>query len=817
MAWLGRIAGSFFSASNENILALSHIKFDFSLVKLEAPVEFNPLGIALSHKRKSEAEDGGSHRTARRLGALFEQAIPSTPTLVSAYGRRVSEIIQSPGINPEGLSNMHGPFQPFVGADATAMWAAATSGAAAISVYLLACLIAHAWDRQEAISIWVELVTERKKVICESFSRNNVISEASVYSTRQDIRREELDVWDASARSWLRSADEAKQREKDQAMLILKNVRLPYPPGRTTYEKIIRTWHQALSAMEDILQGKPQSILNGSVPLAIKSWHLYPDMIVLGHDIKRVQLNDPLLPKTGTCTIGLEEQTASDGDGTRWSLTLSHMTFYGDPKIVHYQEDFSRISNDQFLIAVFGSLLGAWRVHDSGILPATLWIQDLWLVLQNTDPNFEKSAAPIGLEWLRNLAKAAKMVSQAFYSNDARTIQLVKFAGRRGRGLLAHAEVEDLFTPFFGLSNSLAPIALAEEQDVECTIRYLRHSAAKSGLKDGEAIIVRLHKCDERAAHFIEVMTAIPMSSAMRKRDSEGHFKSSSRHHRWLISPALKNQNPLTCNYHSIKCRHLQNMLSHREEEVSDWIYESWAEFDTFDSFIWRANPFFYPNSYPFTHRVTELPSKSRVEGEFIKFSLLQQVQSLGIFVRADIFKTPEHPSAFKHVLTEVEYPKQGRENHLATISPARLHDYFALSSNVLGSAKDAPGISLLACQCSIPKPCIQSLYAAGIAYDLYSELSGATIAMALITSQKPLHQARWFTEVQNPYFRGSPPSRPWSRRSAFGCLVHLETGKVDISEESYQNVFAISVDNSIFVTSSLLTDPADEVPDWSL
>ena len=550
MAWLGKVAASVLSASNENTLALSHIKFDFSLVKLEAPVEFNPLGTVLSHRRKSEAEGGGSHRTARRLGALFEQEIPSTPTLVSAYGKRVSEIIQSPGINPEGLSDMHGPFQPFVGADATAMWAAATSGAAAISVYLLACLIAHAWKREEAIAIWVELVAERKKAIVESFGKNNVISEASVYSTQQEIRREELDTWDASARSWLRSADEAKVREKDQAMLILKNVRLPYPPGKTTYEKVLRTWRQALLGMEDILQGNPQSILNGSVALAIKSWHLYPDMIVLGHAIQPVQLNDPLFPKTGTCTIGLEERAGSDDGGTRWSLTLSHMTYYGGTQIVHSQDDFSRINNDQFLIAVLGSLLRAWRVPDSGILPATLWTQDLWLVFEGCNSRLKRDAAPIGLEWLRNLARAAGIVSQAFDCGNDRTIQLVKFAHRRGRGLLASIEIEDSMTPFFGLSNPLVPLALAEKQDIECGIRYLRQTATGLGLKEGDAIIVNLHQYNEAIPPYFEIATAIPMTSITRKRDNEGHSKADPRHCRWLVPPAFKSQDCWLCIYH---------------------------------------------------------------------------------------------------------------------------------------------------------------------------------------------------------------------------------------------------------------------------
>ncbi|MCJ1326097.1 hypothetical protein MMC10_002761 [Thelotrema lepadinum] len=754
--------------------------------------------------------------------------------LVSAYGKRVPKIIQSPDINPEGISDIHGPFQPFVGADATAIWAAATSGAAAISVYLLACLIARAWGREEAISLWVELVAERKKAILESFSKNNVISEASIHSTQQDIRREELDTWDASARSWLRSADEAKQREQDQAMLILKNVNLHYPPGPSTYEKVLRTWREALSSMENMLEEKPQSILNGSVPLAIMSWHLYPDMIVLGRNIKHVQLNDPLFPRTGTCTIGLEGQPGSDDFGTSWSLTLSHMTFYGGPKTVHCQDDFSRINNDQFLIAILGSLLGAWRVTRSGILPATLWIQDLWQVFQNTDLGLVKCAtAPSGLEWLRNLARAAETVSQAFHSNDARMIQLVNFARRRGRGLLAEPDVENSMTPFFGLSNSLVPIALAEKIDVECGVRYLRETAAELKLKEGEAIIVSLRKGGKDAPYF-EIATAIRMTSMARKRDSEGLPKSGPKHSRWLVSPAFQGQSYRPCIYHSSSSRHRQNLLSHAEEEIFDWTCDqSCGDFDALDTFTWTAKSGFYPNTYPFQLPLGGLPSNSGPGRRQITFRCLEQKKSLAIFIRADAFKASEHTSAFRKILKTVVYPAHGLDNHLATIVPARLYDYFASfghSPESTNATNVAPGITLLTDQCSFPEPCLQSMYAASLVYDLYSELSFGTIAMALITSQKPLNEARWFRwashipEDQDVYFRRlSLPklscitARPLSRKAAFACLVHLETGKIDISDEHFLNVFAVSVDNSIFVSRLLLMDPADEVPAWSL
>ena len=106
--------------------ALANINFDFTLYRMEAPPEFQGVGSALSRHRKESAESGSAHRTARKLGALFERLIPRTPSLLKAYGLRASEIIASPNLNPKE-SREYGFFADQVGADATNIWAACQS------------------------------------------------------------------------------------------------------------------------------------------------------------------------------------------------------------------------------------------------------------------------------------------------------------------------------------------------------------------------------------------------------------------------------------------------------------------------------------------------------------------------------------------------------------------------------------------------------------------------------------------------------------------------------------------------------------------
>lgn len=95
MSAIAQISNSLLSATNQNTLALLNLNLDFSLIKIDPPKEYESLGTALSQHRRVNAEEGPLHRTARRLGALFEPIIPSIPNLTEAYGQRVSEIANS--------------------------------------------------------------------------------------------------------------------------------------------------------------------------------------------------------------------------------------------------------------------------------------------------------------------------------------------------------------------------------------------------------------------------------------------------------------------------------------------------------------------------------------------------------------------------------------------------------------------------------------------------------------------------------------------------------------------------------------------------
>jgi hypothetical protein len=209
------------------------------LIKLDAPQEYSGLGSLISQKRKTDAEDGRLHQTARKLGALFDAVVPRAPALFKAYGIRATEISSIPSVNPKP-SSRDGVFANHIGADVSSIWAAVTSGGTAIAVHLLACMLARIFSSPEATYIWVELVLKRKAEIVEASQDAMYPSDHHVelLAAKQDISRADLASWDASARAWIQSADQAKSSQHKQLMVVLHEAGIPVNNESGTFKSV---------------------------------------------------------------------------------------------------------------------------------------------------------------------------------------------------------------------------------------------------------------------------------------------------------------------------------------------------------------------------------------------------------------------------------------------------------------------------------------------------------------------------------------------------------------------------------------------------
>jgi hypothetical protein len=929
MSSIGKFASSLLSATNENTLALLNVNLDFSLLKFDAPKEFTPLGQEITRARRIEAEDGTAHKTARRLGALFEQLIPSTPGLLKAYGLRASEIINSPGINPRGTKR-DGPFEAFVGADCTAIWAAATSGPASLGVHLLSCMLARAWDAKESNSILVELIAERQKEINILVANNSIVSTSTLVAARQDISRSEIAEWDASVRSWLQRADEAKVVEHDQFLLIIKNVNIPFGSGETTYTKVVNAWTTAMRCLENLIDGQHQQVSNGGVLLALSAWHLFPNLVVFGSRATNVKFDDPLLPSQAVMTLGSEFSTDMKDGGTRWSLALSHLRYYGDPVRVESNENFSRVSMPQLHIVALGCILANWQVRSGDTVDAMRWIKAFWECLSRTQPSTLKAGLTYYLGWLSGIASAATHFLNSSGQEREICLMLMNFGKRRGQKFLGDAHWSRMnHPPYFGLCNSLVMSALSEDLDVDAGIRYLREAAQLMGLKNCDAVIC--YSQETKDGYYYEYATVAPHSRLSEKRLQDGTIKSQLIHGRWIqmvhkatkiedeeivrISASACNcqgdclstcpckqsgvycwrschdfEYSLTCKYCMVdlnarrdailakgeECQLLQYGVTHERRSLSNKIViipdkkygvsepvavgeqrKPETLLQTMltlpESLSWPDCPNILKQNSPCNllkgkcQCFNPQPLLSGEASVQVKYKLGHHQESAGasfqLYIRVWDDLLPDRidcKMGMEAAFRRLTKPSEGLDWLLTSkFNKTRLWDYIRLASRSqdiflqLEEAVPTPsGLDwnfshlrstpmILSLQ-SLPDELRRSLKALGTASELYESLPGVTVSLKVIG--KRLLDAFWIPSAfeANSSSDGSsasssnqgPPSfqcdPKLSRTHAFACITYFESGSVNLHPHTLHSVLALCVDNSIFTSGLLLSDPWD-------
>jgi len=857
MSSLGRLTNSFFSATNENTLALANFNFDFALIKFEAPQEFHGLGTSLSRFRRENAEDGPLHKTLRKLGCLFEQVLPSTPKLIKAYGLRASEIINSPGINPKGCKS-HGPFEPFVGADGTSIWAAATSGPAALSVHLLACMLARQFDDSKiGIAILVELVLERQREILEEVKNNHIVSMSSIMAAQQDISREELAAFDASARSWLYSADEAKIPCQKKLMLILRNINTTVSGGSSTYVKVLEAWKQAMVGFEDLLGGMPQQVSSGAVLRALSAWHLYPDLIVLVDKTVNVKFEDPLLPIQGAVTIGLQSKEEAPDNGVQWSLTLSHLRFYGEPVTVETQGNDPRVDMKQFQMIAFGSLLGAWSVSAEGVRDAAVWFQSLWNKLEL---GTSKDVIVSRLPWLRAIVDIADELLASQGDNWETSRLLVNYGRRRGRKFLANPE--ENFRPFFGLKNSLTLATV--DLNIDYGIQYLRQVAMSLELRDHEAFI--MYSETNADGVYCELGTAVQHTRLSPKRWKDGSVKQEHTHARWICSgysfPTDSNPScsrPGVCS-DNCSCRsvglfcgrachqaegrecqarwlasRLQQLSSQREEFrlIKEMPIRDSREHNQplqGEECRWYSSPALYSNDEELRCTVTThsksislqscqcFESRARLAPRFIRAAGFPEGFSL--YVKVARYYTPgfkykikeswsgqtETTSMLQRLFSTKETSTrlfQFLENRSSTTTP---RTEISTLSKILHSEPDHRAFSSLSYvqeTATIPLSFIKSLRAISFANRMYDGIRAASIPSKIV--EQPLYDNHWIPE--DPQTQNGVLKQP-SHAQAIACILTFESGGIRAMPSELESVMAVSSCNSIFIAGALLSDP---------
>jgi hypothetical protein len=406
-------------------------------------------------------------------------------------------------------------------------------------------MLARSWPVPEAIAIWVELVEERKKEIEAKSDPNELHGLLARATAQQEISRAHLAAWDASARAWLRNADEVKRFEQTQLRLIIQNSGLPVSNSGAMYSSVIEAWTTAMTSLQKLILGIPQNISKGSILLGLLSWHIYPDLNVV-EPTANIQFHDPFVGKGGVVTLGLHRED-SIGSGVHWSLALSHLRFYGDPVPVERSigSDNGRLTLPELHLVALGSLISSWsNPAEINVLEAANCFVALGECLSHRENGHQKvEGLRSNLHWLELLIKAAGDLLASTGTDREHHLGLIDYGRRRGRAFL-NPDVRDR-VPLFGLANPLKLFELSDElaqhnDDAKASVAIMRRLAAKCQFNMYDSIIRYVPVTSAGAeVHTYEYTTAIPIPRKSGKRNCDGQLRVDSGHISWAyIDPA---------------------------------------------------------------------------------------------------------------------------------------------------------------------------------------------------------------------------------------------------------------------------------------
>ncbi|EHK40690.1 hypothetical protein TRIATDRAFT_320993 [Trichoderma atroviride IMI 206040] len=797
MALNSQFIASIFSARNENSFSLANASVDFALVRVEVPKQFEGLGNALSQHRRQNAESGSQHRIARRLGALFEQIIPNIEILTAAYGERASEIATSPLFDLKNVD--HGPFSGHVGVDGTSIYAAVSSGPSIIALHLLACMLARMFSNVEATAIWMQLVDGRLKDLERASETSQIQGLAALYAAEQgrQILRDDLASWDASARAWLQTANEVKKREDTQLKLIVKNIPSIHSSG-TTYSNVVENWILAMKTAQDLIQGVPQDVTNGSVILGLMSWHIYPDLNVFSPN-RDVKFNDRLVKPGGVITLGLEAKE-KNCSGVSWSVSLSHLRFYGDPVVIEkrFEEDSDRITVEELRYITFGCVLGSWAQ------PASIYIEEaaecfsaLGEAIGYCSNSTDDKSYDIALGWITPLIDTANSFLSAVEKERETALYFIEFGRRRGRNFL-----DDKFrdiVPMFGLLNPYLLFRLSPD-----FFEPKFDEAAQGGFSyEGNW----------------EYASAVPIARQSRKRAYGGEPQVIQRIGAPEDFTGYRMKLPL-CAFKAAtvlkQTKRLVTPIAHVRSKGSNALHSVCAyqllrarsEFYSAQTFEAVSPPQEYAQNSCSTYDSTDeqygrfINSLEEPEYQYHPPCLRNATEPAGLFwsVEANGTAALLLRNSAEVKVPSYTLPKLTAILRSSALDPSFLREYL----------EELPETGIMDCSDSLDGVYQQSalffrsLRAISAISDLYSDWPGATMSIGI--TKQPIGRANWATNVFDQTEREE--EKFW-RAIKFSCLAMLESGGCDLHPDQVKHVMAMATGNSIYTSEALLQDPA--------
>ena len=774
--------------NSKSALAIANLDFDFSLIRLEAPPTYKEFGLALSSKQRFEAETGSLRRTARRLGALFADNLLPIAALVAAYGVRVSEIASTlrrklqEAKGAELMTGGAGLQQDLHGLRGNIIWAAATSGTAAIAVHLFACVLARLWNSSEAISIWIELVDGRKKDLAGQKRQDHSSNSPSTVTADLDVTRQDLNDWDSSARAWLQTADESLEPRQTLIMLLLENQRPLVSKKDTFYPTVLQEFNKASTTVDRLVQGIPQLVTHSEALLGLLSWHIYPDVLSLYPKPTTLRQHDQVVNPGGILTLGLDSQSSANPS---WSLPLGNLRYHSATEWA-LPEVNGRVTIDGIPIIIVGGIIGAWRECpgweslEQTIEAGIHWLKKINECLQGSalyaslqpDPTQMKGST---FDGPLNALNVIGLLSRSIERTDRGTVQrLFGFGQRLCRQLWPSlSSAPERMEPLLGISRLKCMLELTRNSNDR--VKLLRSLAARLR-PDDDSMVVRYQT--DRIRRY-EITSVSKITSKM-DVDISG---TAARYVRWIIFTSDE-LHRLRLAQESLQ---LEPWLEERISEINSEGELCLAALEAQDSA--GSMHIFFGHGRDFIESLADLFGHAREGTSVFYYTGDTQIAALYSKNQMDVVTDP--------ILTLRETKYMFTPNR---VDPDKLA---VLVSDLEGQPLE------LAREIGMFKAC-------NVVASLFAQFPQLNVRLDVF--QKPLLSAWWLRKDQKDgegvrYAQSSVLSL--SRSQALSCVILFALG-VDIDLDHIE-AFAVASGDSIFLSEFLLCDPFLTPPGMAL
>ena len=581
-----------------------------------------------------------------------------------------------------------------------------------------------------------------------------------------------------SSRAWLQYADSVKKLEQTNLRLVIDGANLPVSRDKELYSSVMAVWKHAMKAMNDLILGRPQRINDGDVMLGLLSWHLYPDMTVLGVGTRtyHVPQQDRLIAPGGMITVGMGSREGCPDETIYWSLPLAHMRFYGDPVNAerrHGMKD-SQVSYADFRYVILGSVLSSWNMENNDIDLAMQCI----ILLDDSISNDPLQMRNIQeLDWLVSLAKCCKAFQQASEVEKKHGMALIMFGIRRCSNFLAKHDKHPL--PLFGLTDmrSLIDVVNFPTPDkIQRRIDFLRWWANnhpdRSSLKGS---IIRYSPArqpnDDSTVFFCTtVFRTSNRQVGHKRRRTEEPYPGNQEHLSWLIDDKLDSPQSFIAVDYSVATEMDGPTIDPSKIRTISGLQD---------------------------HGIVKLPPGPNMSIQDFEFVC-------GDAGKAAIYRPIKRgkPALSRNAITISGFLRLYRGG---LVEVARLTQQLLIRS--------AGGNDFF-----------QSLKVLSHVEEIYEGLPGACVDLR-VTSQ-PVPGSLWSAPFQRisqigraQYAWGSYSSAPLkipehelpspiTINHAFTAVAFFETGEMQLDPYKLEGVLALSHNNSIFVASQMLEDP---------